>query len=101
MNLRKAAQRASAPVLRDLGKERASAPVLRDSRKEAQRPSAVLRDLKMTDWKKAAASLDPPIPEPDVEKLLPVMIALEAAFRPLERTLTPESDVWTGPEDYA
>lgn len=55
----------------------------------------------MTDFKKAAAALDPPIPEPDVEKLLPVMIALEAAFRPLERTLTPESDIWTGPEDYA
>ena len=35
----------------------------------------------MTDWKKAAAALDPPIPEPDVEKLLPVMDALEAAFR--------------------
>jgi hypothetical protein len=52
----------------------------------------------MTDWKKTAAALDPPIPEPDVEKLLPVMDALEAAFRPLQRSLTPEDDVWTGPE---
>jgi hypothetical protein len=34
-----------------------------------------------------------------VEKLLPVMDALEAAFGPLQRTLTPESGVWTGPED--
>jgi hypothetical protein len=55
----------------------------------------------MTDWRKTAAALDPPIPEPDIEKLLPVMEALESAFRPLQRTLTPESDVWTGPEDLA
>jgi len=59
-------------------------------------PAIVPRKAKMTDWKKAAAALDPPIPEPDVEKLLPVMNALEAAFRPLQRTLTPEDDVWTG-----
>ena len=55
----------------------------------------------MTDWKKTAAALDPPIPEADMEKLLPVMEALEAAFRPLQATLTAESDVWTGPEDVA
>jgi hypothetical protein len=57
--------------------------------------------LNMTDWKKTAAALDPPIPGPDAEKLLPVMEALENAFRPLQRTLTPESDVWTGPEEVA
>jgi hypothetical protein len=55
----------------------------------------------MTDWKKIAAALDPPIPEADVERLLPVMDALENAFRPLQQTLTAESDVWTGPEDVA
>lgn len=53
----------------------------------------------MTDWRKTAAALDPLIPEADVEKLLPVMDALEAAFRPLQSKLTPEDDVWTGPED--
>ena len=53
----------------------------------------------MTDWKKIAAALDPPIPSADAEKLLPVMDALEAAFAPLKRSLTPESDIWTGPED--
>jgi hypothetical protein len=52
----------------------------------------------MTDFKKTAAALDPPIPEPDAEKLLPVMESLEAAFRPLQATLTPEDDVWTGVE---
>jgi hypothetical protein len=55
----------------------------------------------MTDWKKTAAALDPPIPAAEVEKLLPVMDALEAAFRPLQSALTAESDVWTGPEDVA
>jgi len=53
----------------------------------------------MTDWKKIAAALDLPIPAPDVEKLLPVMDALEAAFRPLQSSLTPLDDIWTGPED--
>jgi hypothetical protein len=53
----------------------------------------------MTDWKKIAAALDPPIPEADVENFLPALERLEAAFRPLQRSLTPESDVWTGPED--
>jgi hypothetical protein len=57
--------------------------------------------LLMTDWKKTAAALDPPIPEPDIEKLLPVMNALEAAFRPLQKSLRPGDDVWTGPEDVA
>jgi hypothetical protein len=51
----------------------------------------------MTNWKTLAAALDPPIPEPDVEKLLPVMTALETNFRALQSTLTPEDDVWTGP----
>jgi hypothetical protein len=55
----------------------------------------------MTDWKKTAAALDPPIPDADIEKLLPVMEALEAAFRPLQNTLTFDDDVWTGPEDIA
>lgn len=55
----------------------------------------------MTDWKKTAAALDPPIPEGDLERLLPVMEALETAFRSLQATLNAESDVWTGPEDVA
>ena len=52
----------------------------------------------MTDWKRVAAALDPPIPDAGIERLLPVMDALEAAFRPLQATLTPEDDVWTGVE---
>jgi molecular chaperone GrpE (heat shock protein) len=52
----------------------------------------------MTDWKKTAAALDPPIPDAAIEKLLPVMDALEAAFRPLQQSLTAEDDIWTGVE---
>jgi hypothetical protein len=59
------------------------------------------KNQNMTNWKKIAGALDPPIPEADIEKLLPVMEALEKAFRPLQKTLTPECDVWTGPEDIA
>jgi hypothetical protein len=55
----------------------------------------------MTDWKRTAAALDPPIPDADIEKLLPVVEALEASFRPLQATLTPEDTVWSSPEDFA
>ncbi|MGD1091228.1 MAG: hypothetical protein ABSB35_04445 [Bryobacteraceae bacterium] len=53
----------------------------------------------MTDWKKMAAVLDPPIPPEDVEKIVPVVEALEAAFRPLQRSLPHDADVWTGPAE--
>jgi hypothetical protein len=53
----------------------------------------------MTDWKKIAAALDPPIPAADVEKLAPVLEALEEAFRPLQKSLPHGAEVWTGPEN--
>ena len=55
----------------------------------------------MTDWKKLAAAMDPPIPAADVEKIVPTLEALETAFRPLQRTIPAGADVWTGPEDAA
>ena len=55
----------------------------------------------MTDWKKLAASLDPPIPAADIEKIAPVLEALEASFRPLQRAIPDGADLWTGPEDAA
>jgi hypothetical protein len=51
----------------------------------------------MTDWKKLAAALDPPIPGPDAEVIAPTLEALEAAFRPLTKLIPQGSDVWTGP----
>jgi hypothetical protein len=53
----------------------------------------------MTDWKKLAAALDPPIPGSEVEEIVPVLDALEAAFRPLQRSLPQDATMWTGPGD--
>jgi hypothetical protein len=53
----------------------------------------------MSVWKKLAAALDPPIPESNVEEITPVLDALEAAFRPLQRSLPPDATMWTRPED--
>lgn len=55
----------------------------------------------MTDWKKLAAALDPPIPPADAERIAPILESLEAAFRPLQKTIPPGADLWTGPEDAA
>ncbi len=49
----------------------------------------------MTDWKKIAEAADPPIPAADIEKIAPLLEALEAAFRPLQRSIPPETDPWT------
>ena len=53
----------------------------------------------MTDWKKLAAALEPRIPDADIEKIVPVLEALETAWRPLQRSIPQGADVWTGPED--
>ena len=49
----------------------------------------------MTDWKKLAAALDPPIPAADLEKIVPALEALEAAFRLLQRSIPPDAELWT------
>ena len=53
-----------------------------------------------TDWKKLAAALDPPVCEADVEKIAQVLDTLEAAFRPLQRSLPADAVLWT-PADLA
>jgi len=53
----------------------------------------------MTDWREIAASVEPPIPAADVDKIVPLLEALEVAFRPLQRSIPAGTDVWTGPED--
>ena len=49
----------------------------------------------MTDWKNLASALEPTIPASDIEKIVPLMESLEAAFRPLQQALPPDADVWT------
>jgi hypothetical protein len=53
----------------------------------------------MTDWKKIAESIDPPIPAEAADKIIPLLQALEDSFRPLQRSIPAGADVWTGPED--
>lgn len=55
----------------------------------------------MTDYRKLAAALHPPIPETEVEKIAPVLEALERSFAPLRAAIPPGTDPWTGPEDAA
>ena len=52
----------------------------------------------MTDWKKIASAIEPGIPAGDVEKVVPVLDALETAFRPLRESIPAGTDVWTGPD---
>jgi hypothetical protein len=51
----------------------------------------------VTDWKKIAAALEPWIPSADAEKIVPVLEALEAAFRPLTRKIPQGADLWEYP----
>jgi hypothetical protein len=55
----------------------------------------------MTDFRKLAAAIEPPIPAADVEKIVPVMEALEKSFAPLRASIPSGTDVWAGPEDFA
>jgi hypothetical protein len=55
----------------------------------------------MTDWKKIAQSLEPRIPEADIDRIVPTLEALEKSFRPLQAKIPAGADVWSGPEDIA
>ena len=56
-------------------------------------------EVKMTDWKKIASALKPPIPDADIDRIVPTLEALEKSFRPLQAAIPPGADIWTGPED--
>ncbi len=55
----------------------------------------------ITDWRKTAAAVAPSIPKEELEKIVPVLEALEAAFTPLRQTIPAGAPVWTGPEEKA
>jgi hypothetical protein len=44
--------------------------------------------------------MEPAIPPEDVEKIVPVLEALEKTFAPLRASIPAGADVWTGPEDF-
>jgi hypothetical protein len=53
----------------------------------------------MSTWKELAANADPPVPEDLLPDVIPALEKLEARFRPLERTILPETPLWSGVED--
>jgi len=55
----------------------------------------------MTDLKKLAAALDPPVPEELLPQVIPPLEALETAFRPLMQNIPADTPMWTGPEEEA
>jgi hypothetical protein len=61
----------------------------------------MLSESNTTDWKQIALALEPPIPADDVDKVVPVLEALERAFAPLRSSIPAGADLWTGPEDVA
>ena len=52
----------------------------------------------MTDYRKLAAALDPPIPEADIERVAPTLEALERSFAPLRASIPDGADMWTATE---
>ena len=53
----------------------------------------------MSTWKELASNADPPVPEDLLPDVIPALEKLEVAFRPLERTILPETPLWSGLED--
>ncbi|MFN7994271.1 MAG: hypothetical protein U0Q18_11740 [Bryobacteraceae bacterium] len=45
------------------------------------------------DWKKVARGSGVTIPDADLERIAPVLDAMEASFRPLKQTLKPAEDL--------
>ncbi|MGC9970357.1 MAG: hypothetical protein ABSE56_07190 [Bryobacteraceae bacterium] len=55
----------------------------------------------MKNWKLIATASDFDIPEAELERIAPVLDALEAAFRPLVESIPPETEpvIFFRPED--
>jgi hypothetical protein len=46
-----------------------------------------------------AAAAEPPIPEELLTEVIPALERIEAAFRPLERLIPPDTLLWSGSEE--
>ena len=55
----------------------------------------------VTNWKTLAAAAEPPVPEDLLPDVISALEKLEAAFRPLEQSLPPDTLLWTDSEDVA
>jgi hypothetical protein len=54
--------------------------------------------FEVTNWRTLAAAAAPPIAEDLIPDVIPALEKLEAAFRPLERGIPPDTLLWSGPE---
>ena len=48
----------------------------------------------MTDWKMISKALNTGIPDDEMDRIGPVLEALEHAFEPLRKTIPTGADVW-------
>jgi hypothetical protein len=53
----------------------------------------------VTNWKALATATEPPVPDDLLPDVIPALEKLEIAFRVLERTVPPETLLWSGVED--
>jgi hypothetical protein len=53
----------------------------------------------VTNWKALAASAEPPVPEDLLPDVISALEKLEAALRPLEQALPPDTLLWSDSED--
>jgi len=53
----------------------------------------------MSDWKAISKALNTGIPDDQLDRIAPTLDQLEAAFRPLQKTIPHGADVWTTQED--
>lgn len=49
----------------------------------------------MTDFRRLAVALEPPIPAANIERIAPILDALETSFAPLRASIPQGADVWT------
>jgi hypothetical protein len=54
--------------------------------------------VNVTNWKALALAQDPPLPESDLDRLLPALETLDRILRSAFETLPHDAMPWTGPE---
>jgi hypothetical protein len=54
--------------------------------------------VNVTDWKAIARLQDPPVPEGEIDRLLPALETLDRILRPAFQTLPHDAMPWTGGE---
>jgi hypothetical protein len=53
----------------------------------------------MTNWKVVGAAIDPPVPRDELDRIIPLLENLEAAFRAHQARIPVDGLMWTDPGD--